>query len=73
MKGTLDLTPKSVAWEPEREPKDPRAPFVIAFSEGPETLALLRFSAKALAELENAIAAARKGHAERLARAKGKP
>jgi hypothetical protein len=71
MKGTLELTPRQCSWEPEREPKDPRAPFVIALSEGPESLAVLRFSARALSELEAAIAAARKAHAERRALRKG--
>jgi hypothetical protein len=67
MKGTLELIPTSIAWDPLPIEGQAQRPFVLGVWEGPGNGVVLRLSARTLDELEAAIRQAREEHRKRLA------
>jgi hypothetical protein len=67
MKGTLELIPTSIAWDPLPTDGQAARPFVIGVWEAPGNGVVLRLSARTLDELEAAIRQAREEHRKRLA------
>jgi hypothetical protein len=65
MKGTLELIPTSIAWDPLPIEGQAQRPFVIGCWESPGNGVVLRLSARALDELEAAIARCREEHRKR--------